>query len=582
MRFLVVEDSEDDALLLVRELRRSGFVFEWERVQTRQEMQEALEKSNWDLILSDYALPGFIGSEALALCKFHRQDIPFIVVSGAIGEQTAVSMMKAGAHDYLMKGYLARLGEAVRRELAEAQMRRERRQAEQSLRESEKRYRRIVETSSEGIWAVNENFVTTFANRRMAEILGYTVEDLIGHTFLDFMLNEDKSSYAGHMKIGEQGISERFELRLQHSNGKPVWCLVSTTPIMDESKRFQGSFAMLNDITERKLTEQSLLESEERFRTIVELSPDATFIADLNGQFIEVNEAACRQFGYERPELLRKNMFDIVHPDFIEQTWKRIRQMQFEVGYYDSRYIRKDGGKVMVELGIRRITFQGIPALLGVARDITERILGEEKLAQAATDLTQAYDSTLEGWALALELREEYTAGHSRRVVDLTLTLARKLGVDDTALSHIRRGALLHDIGKMPLADSILMNKGPLSQQEWDIMRQHPAYARKLMEQIPYLQPAIDIPYCHHEKWDGSGYPQKLQGEEIPLAARIFAVADVWDALTNDRLYRPAWTPAAALEYIQSQSGSHFDPRVVEVFIETIQYRNSPQSPQII
>ena len=186
---------------------------------------------------------------------------------------------------------------------------------------------------------------------------------------------------------------------------------------------------------------------------------------------------------------------------------------------------------------------------------------------QAANDgLSLAYDRTLEGWSRALDLRDKETEGHSERVTELTLDLARALGVSDADFINVRRGALLHDIGKMAIPDRILQKPGPLTDEESAIMRRHPVYAYDLLFPIEYLRPALEIPYCHHEKWDGSGYPRGLKEEQIPLAARIFAVADVWDALCSDRPYRAAWPTEKARAYIRKEAGVHFDPRVVEIF----------------
>ncbi|GAB4482706.1 MAG: hypothetical protein Kow0088_25660 [Anaerolineales bacterium] len=193
-----------------------------------------------------------------------------------------------------------------------------------------------------------------------------------------------------------------------------------------------------------------------------------------------------------------------------------------------------------------------------------------EHLQQLNNELFSAYDATIEGWARVLELKDQETEGHCQRVVDWTLQLAQAMGINGEALIHIRRGALLHDIGKMGIPDAILFKAGPLNDEEWKIIRQHPRYAHDLLASISYLRPALDIPYCHHEKWDGSGYPRGLKGEEIPLSARIFAVIDVWDALTSDRPYRKAWSQTQALEYIRQQAGKHFDPKVVEVFLANV------------
>ncbi len=195
---------------------------------------------------------------------------------------------------------------------------------------------------------------------------------------------------------------------------------------------------------------------------------------------------------------------------------------------------------------------------------LTER----ESLKRAHSELERAYDDTLEGWARALELRDAETQGHSRRVTELTLRLARAVGFPEGEMEHIRRGALLHDIGKMGISDAILFKPGPLSQEEWAVMKKHPDYAYKLLYPIPYLRPSLDIPYCHHEKWDGTGYPRGLKGEGIPLSARIFAVVDVWDALSSSRPYRPPMDREWIRSYLRHESEKQFDVRLVEAFLK--------------
>ncbi len=324
LRVLFVEDSIDDTELIVRELQRSGFDAVYERVETAAAMRHALERQVWDLVISDHSVPQFNSGGALRLLKESGQDIPFIIVSGTIGEEAAVQAMKAGANDYIVKGRLARLDPAVTRELTDAQHRRARREAEDALRERER---------------------------------------------------------------------------------------------------------------------------------------------------------------------------------------------------------------------------------------------------QSALELSAAYDATLEGWARALELRDHDTEGHSRRVTELTLRLARRIGVGEADCVHIRRGSLLHDIGKMAIPDSILLKSLPLTPDEWALMRRHPEFARDLLAPIDYLQPALDIPYCHHEKWDGTGYPRGLKGEAIPLAARIFVPVDIWDALRSTRPYRPAVSEEEVRAQIASIAGTHLDPIIAREFL---------------
>ncbi|HZM23633.1 MAG TPA: HD domain-containing phosphohydrolase [Anaerolineales bacterium] len=194
-----------------------------------------------------------------------------------------------------------------------------------------------------------------------------------------------------------------------------------------------------------------------------------------------------------------------------------------------------------------------------------------ENLQRSNQELFQAYDATIEGWSHALDLRDKETEGHTQRVTELTMQLARKFGFTEEQLINIRWGALLHDIGKMGVPDTILLKPGKLTDEEWEIMRKHPTFALEMLSPIAYLKSSIDIPYCHHEKWDGSGYPRGLKGEVIPLAARLFAVVDVWDALRSDRPYRKRWTVEKTIEHIRSQTGTHFDPKVVKHFLSMME-----------
>lgn len=211
--------------------------------------------------------------------------------------------------------------------------------------------------------------------------------------------------------------------------------------------------------------------------------------------------------------------------------------------------------------------------LLGITRLNRFRKLIEERsnLELAHAELMAAYEATIAGWSHALDLRDKETEGHSQRVTQLTLKLAEAFGLPQDELIHIRRGALLHDIGKLAVPDSVLHKPGKLSEAEWDIMHKHPQQAYDMLLPIEYLHPALDIPLCHHEKYDGTGYPRGLQGEEIPLSARIFAVADVWDALTSNRPYRLAWDKEKALAHILEQSGKHFDPQALKLFLKIIE-----------
>ena len=203
-------------------------------------------------------------------------------------------------------------------------------------------------------------------------------------------------------------------------------------------------------------------------------------------------------------------------------------------------------------------------------RLLEEVLLDARMMERSNIELKQAYEETLEGWAKALELRDSDTEGHTRRVANLAISIGKKMGLREIQLVHLQRGALLHDIGKMAVPDHILRKPGPLDDEEWAIMRHHPIHAYEMLSQINYLRPALAIPCSHHERWDGSGYPQGLQREDIPLPARIFAVVDVWDALTSDRPYRKAWSTEQTMAHLRESSGALFDPAVVETFLSVL------------
>jgi HD-GYP domain-containing protein (c-di-GMP phosphodiesterase class II) len=201
-----------------------------------------------------------------------------------------------------------------------------------------------------------------------------------------------------------------------------------------------------------------------------------------------------------------------------------------------------------------------------------------EQLHRTNRELIQSYDATIQGWSQALELRDRETQGHSRRVTEMAVKLATAMNYPADKLVNIYRGALLHDIGKMGIPDRSLLKDGPLDDAEWEVMRRHPKYAFDLLKSIPFLEEALEIPYCHHEKWDGTGYPRGLIGDEIPLAARIFSIVDVWDALGGERCYREAWSKEKAIDYIREQSGKYFDPNIVEAFFKLIAFDNDLKS----
>jgi putative nucleotidyltransferase with HDIG domain len=257
------------------------------------------------------------------------------------------------------------------------------------------------------------------------------------------------------------------------------------------------------------------------------------------------------------------------------EGFKRSKHLAEEgfISYYGAPLVAKGEIKGVLEVFNRNVREQDqewmnfLEAFAGQAAIAIDNATLFDELQRSNINLTLSYDETIEGWSRALDLRDKETEGHSQRVTELTMKIVRILGVNEAEQAHIRRGALLHDIGKMGIPDRILLKPGALDDEEWEIMRKHTTFAYELLSPIDYLRPALDIPYCHHEKWNGTGYPRGLKGERIPLAARIFAVVDIYDAMCSERPYHPPLPEEAVLEHISSLAGSHLDPKMVEVFL---------------
>jgi PAS domain S-box-containing protein len=1006
---LIIEDSDSDAALIVRELEKNGYAVESDRVDTDPQLEAALARRTWDIAISDYRMPQLNAEHALRRVQEKDPDLPFLIVSGSIGEEIAVAMMKAGAHDYLMKGNLQRLAPAVERELEQAHIQRERRLADLAVRESEKSYRLLAENIQDVIWILDlETSRFIYVSPSVRRLRGYTPEEVTAQdmsaaltldsakkfnellpgrialfkngnrqTFMDeveqpcrdgstiwtevttyYQINETD----GHLYVygvsrdiaerrrAEQAIresEERYRLLvdqspyaitiIQNNNvvfvnkaavtlmhaknanellGRPITDYIHPDglaatmeriqrmwkgepgqyPIRDRYVRLDGVIipveviaapfifqsrpaiqVLAQDITDRVQAEQSLRESEERYRLLVDQSPYGITVHQ-DGKIVFVNKAAQTILHVDTDEqLLGLSVQQFVHPDEWAETGARIQKMLKGVpGQYpmEERFIRPDGVVIPVEVTATPFTFRGRPAIQVIFQDITERkaasetlhaseeryrllaentsdtvwlmdmnlkilyispsvfrqrgftleelnqltldrqmtadslqrvmvlisevlspeylkradagnsrrieleyyrkdgstfwadnaftlifdqdgkpynILGsareitEQKHAEDITqrqlrqfaalrnidnairgsldlrltlsivlreavaqlgvdaarilimhphskileyaagtgfrttalqhaemrlgqgfagqaaldqrvihvpdlrirktdflnldnfaaerfvtycavplvtkgqvigvmevfcrtyspleermgdwqefletiadqaaiaventslfstlqqtniDLTRSVDEVLECWAHALDVREKESPGHTRTVTEEAVRLAKAIGMSDPEILLLRRGALLHDIGKMAIPDSILLKTGPLAPEEAKILQRHPVYAYEMLSLAPALRPVLDIPYCHHEKWDGSGYPRGLQGERIPLPARIFTVVDAWDLLVNEKPGNPAMSRDQAIGLIRAQSEADFDPKILAEYLQ--------------
>jgi PAS domain S-box-containing protein len=358
-------------------------------------------------------------------------------------------------------------------------------------------------------------------------------------------------------------------------SGALDYVVKSPESMMDMPHLAERAIEQWNVRAERIRMQQALKESEAKFRLLAENASDMISRHTTEGAFIYVSPACKAMIGFSPEELIGRTSLDFIHPED-QPNFKNLlsKNPSLPTGYtFAYRARHKNGHYIWLETSARSILDENTDSVIEIqaaSRDITERKLAEDALQSAHQSLQEAYERTIEGWVHALDLRDKETEGHTQRVTGLTLKVARALGFREEELIHIQRGALLHDMGKMAIKDEILQKPGPLTEAEWVEMRKHPIYTYEMLSPIAYLQPALDIPYYHHERWDGSGYPRGLIGDEIPLAARLFSIIDVWDALSSDRPYRSRSPHEEVAAYLRKEAGRLFDPHLVELFLSVV------------
>jgi diguanylate cyclase (GGDEF)-like protein/PAS domain S-box-containing protein/putative nucleotidyltransferase with HDIG domain len=444
--------------------------------------------------------------------------------------------------------------------------------AEEACRRGEDLVRTIIDSTRAVVYLKDPEGRYRLINRRWAELFGVTQESVVGQTDHDIFPPEIADAFRSHdVEILAGGHAVELEEVAPHEDGPHTYLSVKV-PLIGQDGVPYALCGISTDITDRKRMEEALRLGEERFRGAFEAAVIGMALVDPEGRWLRVNSALREIVGYTEPELLGSTSQAITHPDDLEadlESRRRLLSGEIDSCQLEKRYLRKGGEVVWVRLSVTLVReLGGRPLhLVALVEDVTPRKRAEERAAALHAELQEAYDATIAGWARALDLRDHETEGHSRRVTEVTLRLARALGLPEADLVHVRRGALLHDIGKMGVPDSVLLKPGKLTEDEQRVMRKHPDLAVEMLAPIEFLRPALDIPRCHHERWDGTGYPRGLVGEEIPLAARAFAAVDIWDALTHDRPYRAAWPADRARAYLRSLAGTHLDPAVVAAFL---------------
>lgn len=485
-------------------------------------------------------------------------------------------------------------------------------QRSDELLQANARYVHVLDSMLEGCQIISFDWRYLYVNDVVATQGRVSKDQLIGRTMMEVYPGIDEAPlFVTLRRCMNERTPARIENEFTHLDGEKGWFELSIEPVSD------GLFILSVDITERKRNEEEMKRHLDRLRslraidvailsttdlrlalkTVLDetknrLQADIVQVALFNYETLSLDAIATMGNRTKAMESLSNKLDMGIHSRVAtERRTISVEQIdKNEVGDPFISTILTEGGMsvycspLIVKgsfIGVLNIIFRKsynatrdwiefFEALAGQAAMAIDSVKSFEELQRSNLELALAYDTTIEGWSHALDLRDKETEGHTLRVTQMTLKLARIVGISSAELVHIRRGALLHDIGKMGIPDNILLKPDKLTTEEWEIMQKHPTYAYELLSPITYLHLALDIPYCHHEKWDGSGYPRGLRGEQIPLSARLFSIVDVWDAIRSDRPYRQAWSEEKVIEHIQSLSNTHFDPSAVEIFMQTI------------
>ncbi|MFZ3056452.1 MAG: PAS domain S-box protein [Smithella sp.] len=576
LRVLIVDDSDDDAKLMIRQLRNGGYDPKWKRVETAETMKAALESQQWDVILCDYKMPRFNSPAALKVLQDIKIDIPFIIVSGAIGEDTAVAAMKSGAHDFLMKDKLAKLVVAIEREIREAKIRQEKKTADEMLKKSEENFRHSLDNSPLGIRIVSADGKTLYANQEVLKIYGFdSIEEF---STIPHKKRYTPDCYAEHKKREERRkrgeIIPYYELSIIRKDGEIRYLEVFRKQVLWNGELlFQ---ALYSDITERKQAENNLLESKERYRIVVENAHEAIIITrDTNVVF--ANNAAAEQIGYSKETLTSGAFTNFIHPEdrnlVTEYSTKRLRGEEVP-SIYSFRIITHDGKIKWAELNATVIEWNKKPATLNFLNDITERKMLEEERIESYSRIKKTLQATVQSIALLVETKDPYTAGHQQRVAQLAVAIAKEMGLTSDQQDFIYTASIIHDLGKVSVPSELLSKPTKLTEVEFNLIKTHSPSGYNILKDIDFPWPVADAVLQHHERMNGSGYPNHLQGDSILLEARILAVADVVEAISSHRPYRPSLGINFALDEISKNKGTLYDDNAVDACLKLFLEKN--------
>jgi len=583
LRVLIVDDSDDDAKLMIRKLHNGGYDPKWERVETAETMKAALDRQQWDVILCDYKMPRFSAPAALKIVQEKYIDIPFIIVSGAIGEDTAVAAMKSGVHDFLMKDKLAKLVVTIERELREARMRQEKKTADEMLKKSEENFRHSLDNSPLGIRIVSAKGETLYANEEVLKIYGY--DNAKEFSTIPHKKRYTPECYAEHEKreeIRKRGeIIPYYQLSIIRKD-----CELRYLEVFRKQVMWNGEIlfqALYSDITERKLAEKNLQESEERYRVVVENAFEAIIITQ-GTKVVFANNAAAEQIGYSKEVLTSGDFTKFIHPDdrnmVVDYSTKRLNGENVP-SIYSFRIITHEGKIKWAELNATVIEWNKKPATLNFLNDITERKLLKEERIAGYNRIKKTLQATVQSIAFLVETKDPYTSGHQQRVAQLAVAIAQEMGLSSDQQDFVYTASIIHDLGKVSVPSELLSKPTKLTDVEFNLIKTHSPSGYNILKDIDFPWPVADAVLQHHERMNGSGYPNQLRGDSILPEARILAVADVVEAISSHRPYRLSLGIDFALDEISKNKGILYDSNVVDACLKLFKEKHFALSVNI-
>jgi len=693
LRTLIIDGSEKDALLITGELKKGGYRPVYERVETSAAMKEALQKKAWDIILCDYKMPDFNAPSAMVLLKEINKDIPVIIVSGNISEETAVECMRSGARDFIMKTNFSRLCPVIARELEETKIRNQRKQAEEELKENDEMNRLFADQTIVGMQILQDGLLK-YVNHATALITGYSIEEMLNMEPDGYrvILHPDDLPYvmeqARKKQTGNPDVVANYMWRMITKSGEIKWLESFSKTIT--FKGAPADFGMMIDITERKRVEESLSKSEKKFASLFHLNPDPMTITDMamgkiidinrsftrwsgysreeivgasalafnlwvnpedrekiietlsraeevngkevmmrqksgsirsmllscqfveieqhlylltlghditerklaeeryrnifenaqegifqstpEGRFILANQSMARILGYDSPEDLIAGVTDIagqvyVDPEEREKVTSFIAQQGF-VKNNEARFYRKDGHIIWVSITTTPVRDDNGEILYfeGILEEITDRKENVERLRKTLGGTVQAIASLV-------ETRDPYTAGHQRRVSDLARAIAAEMNLPNDRVEGLRVAAIIHDIGKMSVPAEILSKPTRLTNIEFSLIKTHSQSGYDILKDIEFPWPIARMVIEHHERINGTGYPNGLSGDHLLLESRILAVADVVEAMASHRPYRASLGVDPALEEVEKNKGILYDKDVADACLRLFRHK---------